>query len=744
MTTTDPLIGKKLGDYEIESILGTGGMARVYQGLDTNLQRYAAIKVVEPQLVASADEAEYRERFLREARAIARLSHPNIVSIYQYNQVGNLYYIAMEYAPGDNLRDILKGYIQEGRVMPTKELLVVLRNIADALDYAHKQNIIHRDVKPSNIIVNEEGRAVLTDFGLALNAMEGTVGNTFGSVHYIAPEQAISSAQSVAQSDQYSLGIVAYELLTGRVPFDDASAMSVALKHISDPPPPPTELNPNIPAEVEQVILRALDKEPNRRYGTVREFVNALDMAFDQLNNADVEAPQTITNAIDGEPETKIFPPLAEESTSGSSTDKATSTQTADTIIDIDEASRPSLTRKPSESNRSGLFVALAVIGLLVVGGAGLLLSGVLGDDVPATETALAVAALGTQDANATADAGATTTADAILLIENNTATAQANLDSSATADANATGDAEATVTEQANFDFTSTADAEATATSTRQTATAQADADSEAEEATTVALAQVSASETASADETEAQAEAHEETEETTATDEDPDPTNTLQPTETPTEQPTDTPIPSPTLTPTITLTPTLLPTNTPRPTSTPVPTNTPSPTPTLTPTPLFFIQSDTDTRQLLLRYDGRSLLLTNRDPIERVNLDDLQFVLFEPDDAGDFVETVRFRMRDTSLVEAATDVSPDRCLQVLDTTLFSNLPSPNELADELCLALPFWTTTGLTFWVSNAPDAYFEVRISPVDVVGRCPAQVPLTRTELRCAIDINTIIP
>ncbi|MEL6309819.1 MAG: serine/threonine-protein kinase, partial [Chloroflexota bacterium] len=235
MTTTDPLIGKTLGDYNIESILGTGGMARVYKGLDTNLERYAAIKVVEPQLVASTDEAEYRERFLREARAIARLSHPNIVSIYQYNQVGNLYYIAMEYAPGDNLRDVLKSYIQQGRVMPTDELLVVLQNIADALDYAHKQNIIHRDVKPSNIIVNEEGRAVLTDFGLALNAMEGTVGNTFGSVHYIAPEQAISSAQSVAQSDQYSLGIVAYELLTGRVPFDDASAMSVALKHISDP-----------------------------------------------------------------------------------------------------------------------------------------------------------------------------------------------------------------------------------------------------------------------------------------------------------------------------------------------------------------------------------------------------------------------------------------------------------------------------------------------------------------------------
>ena len=256
MSMTDPLIGKKLGDYNIEGVLGTGGMARVYRGYDDNLDRYAAIKVIEPQLIASVEEDEYRERFLREARAIARLNHPNIVSIYQFNQIGNVYYIAMEYAKGDNLRDILKSYIRQGRIMPTDELMAVLTDIADALDYAHQQNIIHRDIKPSNIIVTEAHGAVLTDFGLALNAMEGTIGNTFGSVHYIAPEQAISSAQSVPQSDQYSLGIVAYELLTGRVPFDDASAMSVALKHISDPPPPPTELKRS--SLIRRIIQRAL------------------------------------------------------------------------------------------------------------------------------------------------------------------------------------------------------------------------------------------------------------------------------------------------------------------------------------------------------------------------------------------------------------------------------------------------------------------------------------------------------
>jgi len=283
MSITDPLIGKTLGDYLIEGVLGTGGMARVYRGYDEKLDRYAAIKVIEPQLIVNTEEDEYRDRFLREARAIARLNHPRIVSIYQFNQVSNIYYIAMEYVEGRNLRDILKGYIKQDKLIPTADLLVVLRDIADALDYAHRQSIIHRDVKPSNIIVSEDKHAVLTDFGLALNAVEGTIGNTFGSVHYIAPEQAISSAQAVPQSDQYSLGIVAYEMLTGNVPFDDASAMSVALKHISDPPPPPTELNPNIPIEVERVLMKSLEKETSKRYETTMAFVRALESAFDVM-----------------------------------------------------------------------------------------------------------------------------------------------------------------------------------------------------------------------------------------------------------------------------------------------------------------------------------------------------------------------------------------------------------------------------------------------------------------------------
>lgn len=278
---TDPLLGKKMGDYTIESLLGRGGMARVYQGYDANLDRYAAVKVIDSFLINSEDSDEYYERFQREARAIARLRHPNIVGVYQFGQYEDQVYMAMVFIEGQDLRFVLKEHVANNTLMAPALALKIMQAMTDALDYAHREGVIHRDVKPSNILVMEDGTAVLTDFGLALNTSDGTIGNTFGSAHYIAPEQAVSSANAVPQSDMYSLAICLYEMLTGRVPFDDNSAMSVALKHLSDPPPPPRQLNPDIPVEVEQVILRALEKEPEDRYETLTEFYEALKAAFE-------------------------------------------------------------------------------------------------------------------------------------------------------------------------------------------------------------------------------------------------------------------------------------------------------------------------------------------------------------------------------------------------------------------------------------------------------------------------------
>ncbi len=279
--TSDPLIGKQLGDYRIVDILGRGGMAHVYRGFDKKLQRYAAVKVIDANLLASNEsEEEYRARFQREARAIAHLNHPNIVGVYQFGEVGPLYYMAMAFIEGRDLGHILKDHAEAGTAMPHQQVIQIIRDISAALDHAHKLGVIHRDIKPSNIMVTSDGRAVLTDFGLALSVPEGSMGNTFGSAHYIAPEQAISSAKAVPQSDLYSLGVVLFQMLTGRVPFDDPSAMSVALMHLSDPPPAPRQFNTHISSTVEKVILKALEKEPSKRYRTGEAMADALEEAL--------------------------------------------------------------------------------------------------------------------------------------------------------------------------------------------------------------------------------------------------------------------------------------------------------------------------------------------------------------------------------------------------------------------------------------------------------------------------------
>ncbi|MBI1281033.1 MAG: protein kinase [Anaerolineaceae bacterium] len=277
--SSDPIIGKKLGDYLIVDILGQGGMARVYRGLDKKLNRYAAVKVIDASSIRE-DEAEYKKRFQGEARAVARLNHPNIVGIYQFDQVDTLYYMAMSFIEGRDLRSIIKTHDRNGSRMSGTEVRNIIRDIGAALDYAHSEGVIHRDIKPSNIMVTSSGKAILTDFGLALSVPEGTIGNTFGSAHYVAPEQAVNSAQAVAQSDIYSLGIVLFEMLTNRVPFDDPSAMAVAMKHLTDPPPAPSKINPTLSPQIDRVVIQALDKDPKKRYGSCAEMLKALEKAL--------------------------------------------------------------------------------------------------------------------------------------------------------------------------------------------------------------------------------------------------------------------------------------------------------------------------------------------------------------------------------------------------------------------------------------------------------------------------------
>jgi serine/threonine protein kinase len=276
---SDPIIGRQLGDYVVQELLGRGGMARVYRGYDARLMRYAAVKVISSDL-STADQAEYTERFRKEARSIARLNHPNVVGVYQFGEQNDLYYMAMVFVEGKDLRQIIRDVTSRGETVPIGQALAIVKGISAALDYAHTRGVIHRDVKPSNIMLDIDGHPVLTDFGLALNTQDGTLGDTFGSAHYIAPEQAISSARAVPQSDLYSLGICIYEMLTGYVPFDDPSAMTVAMKHLNEVPPSPRQYNPGISPAVERIILKVLEKDPKRRPETGAELTQALESAL--------------------------------------------------------------------------------------------------------------------------------------------------------------------------------------------------------------------------------------------------------------------------------------------------------------------------------------------------------------------------------------------------------------------------------------------------------------------------------
>jgi len=275
--TDDPLIGLQLANFRLERVLGRGGMAQVYYGWDVKLERPVAVKVIDSRF---RDNPAYAKRFVREAQAVAAWRHENIAQIFYADEQDGLYFFAMEYIDGLDLGRVLTNYAAKDELMPQADVLQIGRAVASALDYAHVRNVVHRDVKPSNVIISREGRIVLTDFGLALDVQQGSVGEVFGSAHYIAPEQARRSSDATPLSDLYSLGILLYEMLTGMVPFDDPSPTAVALQHITQPPPAPRTLNPDLNVEVEAVLLKAISKAPAERYQSGADFMLALEKAF--------------------------------------------------------------------------------------------------------------------------------------------------------------------------------------------------------------------------------------------------------------------------------------------------------------------------------------------------------------------------------------------------------------------------------------------------------------------------------
>lgn len=270
------LVGRVIGNrYEIIEKIGEGGMATVYKAKCNILKRYVAVKVLRDEF--TTDE-EFIKRFNTEAQAAASLTHPNIVSIYDVGHEENIYYIVMELVQGKTLKEM----INEDGALPWKWALNVSIQVASALEMAHKNNIVHRDIKPHNIIITEDGIAKVTDFGIAKAVSNSTItafGTTIGSVHYFSPEHA-RGGYTDAKSDLYSLGVVMYEMLTGRVPFDADTPVSVALKHMQEKPVEPIKLNPTIPYAVNKIIMKAMEKDPNERYQSATEMLKDLSMAL--------------------------------------------------------------------------------------------------------------------------------------------------------------------------------------------------------------------------------------------------------------------------------------------------------------------------------------------------------------------------------------------------------------------------------------------------------------------------------
>ena len=261
------------GRYELIEKIGEGGMAIVYKGKDRLLNRYVAIKILRPEY--TKDE-EFIESFKRESQASARLSHPNIVGVYDVGKEGNIHFIVMELIEGKVLSEVIK---EKGRI-EYKEAISIIRQVASALSLAHKNQIIHRDIKPHNILITNTGVAKLADFGIAKAVSAATIvgGNNkiMGSVHYFSPEQARGSYVD-ERSDIYSLGIVLYEMLTGKVPFDGDNPVSIALMHINDPMPSVTKEVPGIPPQLEKIVNKATEKYQSKRYKDVDDMIRDLD-----------------------------------------------------------------------------------------------------------------------------------------------------------------------------------------------------------------------------------------------------------------------------------------------------------------------------------------------------------------------------------------------------------------------------------------------------------------------------------
>ncbi|WP_400163281.1 Stk1 family PASTA domain-containing Ser/Thr kinase [Brevibacillus sp. TJ4] len=352
------------GRYQVENRIGGGGMAIVYKAKDLILNRMVAIKVLRSQYGTDED---FVNRFRREAQAVASLSHPNVVGVYDVGQEGDTHYMVMEYVEGSTLKEMI---VQHG-ALPIEEAIRIAQQICDALDHAHQNQIIHRDIKPHNILIGKNGRVKVTDFGIARAVTSATITHTnamLGSVHYFSPEQARGGVTG-EKSDIYSLGIVLYEMVTGQLPFSGDSPISVALKHLQEPLPEPRQIRPGIPQSVENIILKALVKDPFLRYASAKEMLDDLETCLfpERLNEPKLFFP------VDEE-QTRVVPLITQEMLekhgqirSGSGSGIRRTDEEEDEEEDSAKPPRPWWMKALFWTGGIGLFVVLGFLGFNLV-----------------------------------------------------------------------------------------------------------------------------------------------------------------------------------------------------------------------------------------------------------------------------------------------------------------------------------------------------------------------------------------
>ena len=341
--------GQKINDrYEIIKTIGEGGMANVYLANDTILDRKVAIKVLRGDL---SNDEKFIRRFKREALSVSNLSHPNIVEVYDVGEEDGNYYIVMEYIEGKTLKQLL----QKRGALTLNEVIDIMTQLTDGLAHAHEAYIIHRDIKPQNIMIEDNGLVKITDFGIAmaLNSTQLTQTNSvMGSVHYLPPEQANGKGSTV-KSDIYSLGILMYELLTGSVPFKGDTAVEIALKHMKEKIPSIRKQNPTIPQSVENIVLKATAKNPKNRYDNVRDMYKDLQTALQRDNEKRLvyEYPE---NDLE---ETKVIPQVTKEIKQV--IDKPTAKE--------EDNDDDSVLKEKDEKNKLPIILAVVLLGTLIV-----------------------------------------------------------------------------------------------------------------------------------------------------------------------------------------------------------------------------------------------------------------------------------------------------------------------------------------------------------------------------------------